>query len=287
MTRLNPALVLPCLLIPSLSTAQDCWRSSLGLTPIPITRTANQQTAGKNAASMIVPRTPDGTPHASTGWTLFLWIGPSLAREMSEAVQKARVTDPAYHPRVRMVVGGEHDAGAAQWADPAYVGWTDIATRLSGKYSPAQVQAVMIQAPNVRSGATDPEVNAVQWHQHVLSILDIAYAKYPNLQVVYVMHGWYGGYDARTPNRTPEPQGFYEDARTQLVQDTYGGPIPFVGGLSIWADGIRPRYDGLTLNCGDVRKDGLHLNTTGAAKYGQHLWQMFKADPSTRGWLWR
>jgi hypothetical protein len=284
MTRLKSTLVFACLLIPSLSSAQNCWRSSLGLTPLPITRTADQQTAGASAAALITPRKPDGTTHASKGWTLFLWIGPSLAREMSEAVHQARVTDPSYNQRVRMIVGGEHDAGAEKWADPAYMGWTDVASRLTGKYSPRQVQAIVIQAPNVHSGATNPDVNAVEWHRHVLSILDIAHAKYPNLQVVYVMHGWYGGYDPI--GRTPEPNGFFEDSRTQLVQDTYGGPIPFVGGLSIWADG-HPRYDGLTLACGDVKTDGLHLNTTGAAKFGRHLWQMFKADPSTRGWLWR
>jgi hypothetical protein len=204
---------------------------------------------------------------------------------MSEAVHKARVNDPTYNRRVRMFGAGDHDAGAAQWADPTYRGWAAFDAKLTGKFSRAQVQAIMIQAPNVHSGDTSPEANAVQWHSNISSILDIAHAKYPNLQVVYVMHGWYGGYDPI--GRTPEPNGGFEDARTQLVQDTYGGPIPFVGGLSIWADGKRPRYDGLTLTCSDLQTDGLHFNATGAAKYGSHLWQMFKADPSTYGWLWR
>jgi predicted TIM-barrel fold metal-dependent hydrolase len=52
---------------------------------------------------------------------------------------------------------------------------------LTGKFSRAQVQAIMIQAPNVHSGDTGPEANAVQWHSNISSILDIAHAKYPHV----------------------------------------------------------------------------------------------------------
>jgi lysophospholipase L1-like esterase len=283
MTRLQSTLV--SILILSLVTPAAAQQASLGLEPLPITRTADQQHAGALAAARIEPRRPDGTPHATKGWTLFLWIGPSLAREMSEAVHKTRSLDPSANLRVRMFGAGAHDAGAASFADPNCSCWADFDAKLTGKFSPAQVQAIMIQAPNVHSSDTDPEANAEQWHRNVLAILDIAHAKYPNLQVVYVMHGWYGGHDKL--GRTPEPNGFHEDARTQLVQDTYGGPIPFVGGLSIWADGERPRYDGLTLTRSDVLTDGLHFTAAGAAKYGQRLWRTLKADPSARGWLWR
>lgn len=66
------------------------------------------------------------------------------------------------------------------------------------------------------------------------------------------------------------------------------GPVvvPWLSwGPYIWADGTRPRSDGLVWLCSDLQSDFTHPSTNGVSKVASQLLAFFKTDPTTTPWF--
>jgi hypothetical protein len=135
-------------------------------------------------------------------------------------------------------------------------------------------------------------------------ILRALRVRYPHLQEVFLSSRIYGGYAISPLN--PEPYA-YESGfsvkwviQAQIQQMRNGGAVvdaragdlndntvaPWVAwGPYLWADGSRPRSDGLIWQRSDFRADGTHPSPAGIAKVGSALLRFFLDSPFTRCWF--
>ena len=80
-----------------------------------------------------------------------------------------------------------------------------------------------------------------------------------------------------------------------VIKTQLSGKLPFAGpsrvapwiawGPYLWADGLKPRKDGLTWLCSDFQIDGTHPSAAGRHKVAGLLMQFFTNDPTTRSWF--
>lgn len=56
-------------------------------------------------------------------------------------------------------------------------------------------------------------------------------------------------------------------------------------GPYLWADGLRPRGDGLVWACSDLEPDGTHPSQAGRQKVADLLLAFVKSDPTARAWF--
>lgn len=267
------------------ASAQECVREFIGLGPVQPTLTLPQWNAGLISASQIVRRAPNGTP-SPTGKRIFLPIGMSNTAHVFGAFQP--FAKPFLLPGTQLVNTAQSNQAAAQWADPGCSCWGVLLEKLVKVGTPAQVGAVFLMLTNAYP-TLPPQQNATLFAQHVTAVLGHLRILFPNLHLVYLTSNYYGGYDVGQ-DKTPEPHGHDEHLTLQGLQDAAiadGRPWVTAASPVLWADGVRPRpWDGLTLECADISGDGVHLSSTGKAKYGRHLFDALRADPTTYGWLW-
>ena len=68
----------------------------------------------------------------------------------------------------------------------------------------------------------------------------------------------------------------------------YGGPAPWLAwGAYLWANGTKPRSDGLVWQCSDTQSDGTHPSATGQEKVAELLLKFFKVDQTANTWFVR
>ena len=124
-------------------------------------------------------------------------------------------------------------------------------------------------------------------------------SRYPNLRLVFLEGGTYGGYDDREPTNYELGFAMKWLIQAQIDQMANGGTIvdgragdlnyntavPWIAwGPYIWADGKNPRSDGLSWPGGDY-DDGIHLGPRGVKKAAGLLLTFFKTAPQTRCWF--
>ena len=124
---------------------------------------------------------------------------------------------------------------------------------------------------------------------------------YPNLRLVYLAGGSYGGYAGRGGR---DPYGYEQgfslkwlieaqiDQMASGVVDGDAGDLnyntvaPWIGwGPYHWADGVNPRSDGLFWARGDFESDGVHLLPSGIQKVADLLLTFFKTSTQARCWF--
>jgi lysophospholipase L1-like esterase len=121
--------------------------------------------------------------------------------------------------------------------------------------------------------------------------------RYPNLQQVFLSSRIYAGYAASGLN--PEPYAYESGLANRAailaqIKEERGGGIdarvgdvrlavaPWVAwGPYLWADGARPRSDGLTWLREDFESDGTHPSPRGIAKVANRLLAFFLSSPLT------
>ena len=180
-------------------------------------------------------------------------------------------------------------AGHTVWEE------ADRRIRLAGA-TPQQVQVVWIKlAGSIKLGY--PE-HIQQYQGHLATIVRLAKSRYPNLQIAYLSSRIYAGYATTMLN--PEPWS-YESAfgvrgliqkqiegDPKLNADPARGPVKapvLLWGPYLWADGTRPRIDGLTWERQDLARDGIHPTRTGTRKVGEQLLRFLKTNPLARSWF--
>ncbi len=180
--------------------------------------------------------------------------------------------------------------------------WGTAEQRLKNNgVTPQQVQAVWIKQAEARPAALGefPE-HARTLAANIVSILNIAKQKYPNLRVAYLSSRIFAGY--ATTDLNPEPFA-YEEAfsmrwvieeqikgESRLNYDPARGAVkaPVVmWGPYLWANGTTPRKsDRLVWNPEDfVTTDHTHPSTSARQKVADLLLNFFKTDPGARRWF--
>lgn len=298
---------------------KDCSRTSIGLTPLsdyaanedyhgeegglygngvnelppshPHWQRAYQSTLG------VLPRSPAGFPDRDYGKIGMISIGMSNARYEFDKFMDAASSIKS--SQLVLVNGAQPGKVASVWAnpDPNDDPWQYLASAIQqAGLTPAQVQVVWLKQANAapQPGVDDFPVYARTLRDDMATIVKRVKGLYPNVALVYFSSRIYAGY-TQAP-LSPEPFA-YEGAfsvRWLILDQIAGGGISGVTytnapvllwGPYLWADGIRPRSDGLVWNCEDVVDDGVHPSESGKQKVAAMLVDFFTGDPLARVWF--
>lgn len=247
----------------------------------------------------IQPLDRDGLP--SPGGTIgFLTIGPSTTMLQSQAFLEIVRASPDVAPNVAVVNGAENEMTAQRWAAEGHP-WNVAASRLAqARVAPSQVQVLWIKAEMAgasRYGSLSS--TARNYAEFLTRILNRAIQTYPNLQIAYVSSDTFSGYSRRHVLSEPASYESAFGVRTLIDRQRTGdpalnndparGPVraPLVlWGPYLWADGDRPRRDGLTWLPQDYfGRDGVHPTVSGSYKTADLLFGFLRSAPSARGWF--
>ena len=249
---------------------------------------AKHLAAGKKLAREIVPLDADGQP-SPNGKIVLLTTGMSNTTMESQAFIKLASADSGLNPHVLILDGAQGGQTAHVIANPQANYWKVDDERLAAAGVTAkQVQAVWLKQANAQPREEFPS-EAKKLEEDIRADIKILTAKFPNLKQVFLSSRIYAGY-ASTP-LNPEPHA-YETAFAVkwLIAEQIAGKSdlkPWLAwGPYLWADGMKPRKDGLIWKREDVAADGTHpSDPSGRMKVGKMLLEFFKTDPTTTPWF--
>jgi hypothetical protein len=321
---LIPILFAPATrLSPQVAQAQssyiDCSITSVGFTPL-MDMTASQNYHGEEgglygdgqnqapethlrmayeASLEVVPRGSKGIP-TPDGKIGVISIGMSNARaEFGAFVGQSNKDSSKKSDSVVLINGAQPGKVAWRWAypDPADDPWQVLADTVSLEgLTKQQVQVVwLLEANDGPNPTTDAfPVYAEKLRDDMAVIVKRVKTDYPNVKLVYLSSRIYAGYSLI--HLSPEPFA-YEGAFSNrwLIQDqmsgggatgvTYKNAPVLMWGPYLWADGLKPRSDGLIWLCDDLKGDGVHPSDSGQAKVAGLLTDFFTTDPYASYWF--
>ncbi|MEM7203330.1 MAG: hypothetical protein AAF628_23910 [Planctomycetota bacterium] len=307
-------LALP-LALAAFAPAQNCSQTSIGATPLLDLGLGRYQgftgglypdganvppaahaALGQTATQAVQPLNALGQP-SPTGRIGLISIGMSNAsQEFSEWVPISN-GDPERNAAVRVVDAAVPGMPASTMSTPTAPYWNEVDRRLGvAGLSAEQVQVVWLKNAMRRPTAPFPE-HAQQLQGLLGDIVQILGQRFPNLQICYLASRIYAGYATITLN----PESFaYESGFSVkwLIQQQIDGDPAFaydprsgVGnapwlawGPYLWADGLRPRSDGLIWRCIDFEPDGTHPSLAGERKVAAALDAHFRSDVTATPW---
>ncbi|MCB0217698.1 MAG: hypothetical protein KDH92_13740 [Chloroflexi bacterium] len=247
-------------------------------------------------AGRILPRDASGAPDPS-GAVVLLSIGMSNTTQEFSTFRRLAAGDPRLHPALSIVDGAQGGQTAADIRDPAARFWEVVDQRLSAAgNTAAQVQAIWLKSANRQPGADgnpDTLPAARRLAADLEAVVGVAGQRYPNLQLIFLSSRIYAGYASSSLN--PEPYAYESGLAvrwlieaqidgTPALDPAAGAPI-LLWGPYLWADGLRPRADGLQWACEDFQADGTHPSDSGRAKVAELLMAFFKTDAASHGWF--
>src|SRR5262245_38496342 len=268
---------------------------------------------GLAAASKIQPLDAQGRPDPN-GKIAFLAIGfGETARIMSAFFDIAANDRRVEHMRLVLLNGARDGADYRYWAErpdgmPRY-NFVNADTLTPAGVTPQQVQAAWVQVINDKAAEAlgTASADAFRLKTFIAATLREMKRQYPNLQIAYLSSRVYGGYD--TTNFNPEPYAYetgysnrwlittqteeermehpkwHWDTRVGLI-DSRTGIAPWVAwGPYLWANGARPRADGLTWLRGDFEADGETLSPSGAVRGAKLLFDFLLHEPTAKAWF--
>ncbi len=291
----------------SASPSANCNRTSVGFTPLSDLGTGTYQGfegglylggsnqppldyrwMGRAHASRVQPLDRNGQPDPN-GRIVLLSIGMSNTTQEFSTFKSAADADPQKNPQLKIVDGAQGGQDAEIIRNPKAKFWSVVDQRLSSAgVTPEQVQTVWLKEAVAREDRPFPaDAQGLQSALH--DIVDIMQARYPNLQIVYLASRTYGGYATGTLN--PEPFAYESGFAVKWLIDEHanstGEGAWLAWGPYMWADGIKPRSDGLTWQCSDFQSDGTHPSASGRQKVVNMLLNFFKTDETAVGWFVR
>lgn len=266
------------------------------------TRPAAHEASGLKLARAVRPLDRDGKP-ADDGKIVLLSIGMSNATQEFSTFKPMADRDPSKDPRLVIVDGAQGGMTAATIIDlEAARGqqyWNVVEARLKGAgVTPEQVQVAWIKEAD--AGPTGPFPDyAVKLATELARVAQILKEKFPNITLAYCSNRIYAGYATTALN--PEPYAYHSgfsvkwliekqvEGDPELNFDPARGPVksPWLSwGPDLWADGVKPRRDGLTYARSDFVADGTHPARDGAReKVARLLLDFFKTDSTARLWF--
>ncbi len=254
--------------------------------------------AGLSMAKQILPRNAFGAPDSLNGKIVLLSIGMSNTTQEFSTFKSIADVDAAKNPQLVIVNGAQGGQTAAIIADSTANFWNVIDQRLRN----ANVTRSQVQAAWVKEADAEP-TRAFPVHAQILSnefelIARNLKAKYPNLKIAYWSSRIYAGYATTTLN--PEPFAYESGFAVKwLIEKQISGDstLAFAGakprapwlawGPYLWADGMKPRQDGLIWECRDFQADGTHPAPPGRAKVANLLLAFFKTEATATSWFLR
>jgi hypothetical protein len=294
-----------------LALLQGCSRTSVGLLPLtemggatyegergglyPGGRNempASHLAAGLELARAVRPLDAQGRP-SSTGRYVFMSIGMSNTTLEFSAFKQMADADSAKDPRLVIVDGAQGSVTAVDWSDPNCPCWEAAVTRLQRSgVSAAQVTTAWIKLADGQPSEGWPTY-AQKLRNHIGRVVALLPTRFPNLRLAYFSSRIYAGYATTTLN--PEPYAYQSGFAVRwTIERQLTGGLPFTGsppaapwlawGPYLWADGLKPRADGLTWSCSDFESDGTHPSAGGRQKVARELLEFVRTDPTAREW---
>jgi hypothetical protein len=211
------------------------------------------------------------------------------------------------HEGLVIVNGALGGQSADKWDSPLDSNYDRIASEVlwPAGVSEAQVQAVWVHLANATPQAPLPSADADAYLllARLGDVVRTLRMRYPMVQVVFLSDRVYGGYAESDLN--PEPYAYESGFAVKWligaqINQMDGGDIhPIAGNLDyeagvapwigwapyLWADGLTPRGDGLTWECGDFTDDGMHVNGAGVSKVAEALMGFFLTSPMSVHWF--
>lgn len=257
---------------------------------------ASHQAAGAVLAAQIQPLDASGAP-SPTGKIGILTTGMSNANQIFGKVGELMAGQWA--PNVVFINGAQGGMDAAIWANPTHVVWTNAQSAVTAAgLTSAQVQ-VVLNYHAVAHAFTPPQpwpLTPQDLQNFQESIAGHLRTKYPNTKLSFWGTREYGGFVTGINN--PEPYA-YQSAfavkwmierqinGTALNYDPGLGPVtsPWMAwGPYLWADGVKPRGDGLFYEPRDFQSDGTHPTMRGRSKQAWPWVHMLRTDALTASW---
>jgi lysophospholipase L1-like esterase len=298
---------------PSQPVAPGCGVTSVGFSPLNDlaggtyrdqpgglypgrTNSHPDQAAGVALARAIQPRSTAGAPDPNGKYAL-VSIGMSNTTMEFGAFKAIADREAGKDPALAIVDGAQGGQTAALWASPACACWGVLDSRLQAAgVGAAQVAVVWLKEADAGPTSGWPAY-AATLKSEMETMLQLLKQRFPNLEIAYLSSRIYAGYATSTLN--PEPYA-YESAFSVrgVIQDQLNGQggidyrtgqAPWVAwGPYLWADGVRPRSDGLTWACSELSSsDGTHPSTTGQQKVASMLLEFVRSDATAREWFLR
>lgn len=279
---------------------------------------ATHASAGAAAARAILPLDTSGAP-SSSGKYVMLSIGMSNSTQefcsqssalpcSSWSFMGRAGADPEVNQTTLAIVNGAAGGQtAATWDAPFDANYDRIRDNRLTPFglSEKQVQIIWMKVANARPTAALPAASAdafalLTYEGNIVRALRV---RYPNLRQVFVSNRIYAGY--ATTDLNPEPYAYESGfaakwlvaaqisqmANAGTVTDARAGDLHYdrapwlAWGPDLWADGLKPRSDGLTWTRSDLQNDGTHPSQSGQAKVGGLLLEFFRSSPYTRCWF--
>ena len=304
----------------SVSHAQRCSNTSVGLTPINDLGTgfyrgwqgglypggsnampAEHLAAGEAFATQVRPLGPDGQPDPQGGKIVLLSIGMSNSWQEFRTFKSMTDDVQQINPALVVVNGAQPGRDVDFVLENGSEYWSNVTDSLSALgVTEKQVQAIWFKQAEAFPMY---DGNDTTFHGYVdelkakfLLVIQTMNIRFPNARLAYMASRSYGGYADFQLN--PEPYAYYTGwSVKRLIEDqingaenlSYSPPDPKAPWLSwgvyLWADGLRPRSDGLIWECSDFQLDGTHPSESGESKVAAALLSFFMTDPTTEPWF--
>jgi hypothetical protein len=265
------------------------------------TRPPAHEEAGLKLARTVRPLDPKGHPD-DDGKIVLLSLGMSNTTQEFLTFKPLADQDPGRNPKLVIVDGAQGGMTANVIADPESPRgrqfWQTVEDRLArAGVTPEQVQVAWLKEAIANPSGTFPK-HPLELQEQLARDLGVARARFPNLKLVYLSSRIYAGYAVTALN--PEPFAYESgfavkwlierqiEGASDLNHDPARGPVkaPWIAwGPYLWADGTRPRSDGLTYAQSDLGTDGTHPAPSGRKKVARLLLDFFKTDTTARPWF--
>ncbi|MEO6457509.1 MAG: hypothetical protein ABIO92_04435, partial [Chloroflexia bacterium] len=284
----------------------DCTRTSVGFTPLsdlvggayrgyegglylggsnepPL----DYKWMGRAHASLVQPLNQNGQPDPN-GKIVLLSIGMSNTSMEFTTFKTNADADPEKNPQVTRVNGAQGGQDAEIIRNPNAPFWATVDQRLTqAGVTRNQVQTAWLKQAIAGERRPFPE-DTVALRDALRDIVGIMQTRYPNLQIIYLSSRTYAGYSVQ---QNIEPFAYQSSFSVKwLIEERIvgnGEGAWLAWGPYLWADGVKPRSDGLQWLCSDVSEDGVHPSVSGRQKVADLLLNFFKTNETARGWFVR
>ncbi len=258
---------------------------------------AAHRRAGEEIAARIRPLDGDGH-EAVNGKVVMISIGMSNTTIESQAFASLLAKQQGIAANLQFVDCAQGGQVAIVTAKPQSKYWTVAEERLTA----AGVTARQVQVAWLKQANAAPMLSfldeATRLQGDLAGTIHVMHDRYPNLRIVYLSSRIYAGF-ANVP-LNPEPYAYESGFAVKwLIEDQINGKpelnydpakgavkAPWLAwGPYLWADGNRPRSDGLTWVRADLVGDGTHPAPSARDKIAHMLLDFLRTDSSARPWF--
>lgn len=219
----------------------------------------------------------------------FLMLGTESTRLVAFKARQASFSDARRADAV-VVANGAIGTSIPQMAQAGDRTWELLPAVLAeAGLTPAQVQVLWLDATAELPAAAFPD-NARLLQAELDAVLANARLALPNLRVVYLSSGVYGGYAGASRGALDSYESAFAlkwliESRIAASGTQQSAADPWLAwGPYLWADAATARSDGLVWARQDFVADGSRLSLQGAERAAQKLLQFLQFDAAAKSW---